>query len=212
MDGTLVDSEKYHIEAWQKMFDEFGIAMSHEDLMAYVGVSDVNICIDLANRFDIGKSSIDILDTKRHYYRNHSQKNVQLIAGVSEGLASLKGQLPMAIATMSSDYEAEKSLEYTGIRKYFTHVVTADHVKHHKPDPACYEMACANLGVETLRCIGVEDSVSGVSASKAAGLYTIGVANTVASGLLGHADVVVENSTEAFVLIRKILEKKHELI
>jgi len=45
-------------------------------------------------------------------------------------------------------------------------------------------------------CIGIEDSVSGISSSKSAGLFTIGVANTVSFDRLSHADIVFNNTIE----------------
>lgn len=206
MDGTLVDSEHLHIGAWFKMFQEFGITMSHEELMQYVGVSDVNICKDLTTRFSLTYSAEEILDQKRYYYRHHEQKNVKLIAGVEDGLQNLNPNLPMAVATMSSKYEAEKSLDYTGIRKYFLEVVTADDVSRHKPDPECYLMACAAIGMRPEDCIAVEDSVSGVHAAKNAGLYTIGVANTVHASEILHADLVLKDSIAVFKTISTMLE------
>lgn len=205
MDGTLVNSEHLHIEAWKKMFIEYGIDLGMDGLHTYIGVSDVNICKDISDRFDLTYTADEILARKRHYFRTYEQQNVQLIEGVSQGLKRIHGFLPMAVATMSSDYEAEKSLEYTGIRKYFEAVVSADHVHNHKPAPDCYWMACETLGIEPQYCIGIEDSVSGISASKNAGLFTIAVANTLSSDFLTHADLVLENSQAAFSYLEQYI-------
>jgi beta-phosphoglucomutase len=67
---------------------------------------------------------------------------------------------------------------------------------NHKPAPYCYLKACGILGIEPKLCVGIEDSISGVQASKAAGLYTIGVANTIAKEKLSNADLVFTNSEE----------------
>lgn len=195
MDGTLVDSENLHIAAWLQMFQDNNIPISEHDIDDYIGVSDVLICEDIANRFPTLKDARTLLDEKRHYFRSSAQSMVKLIPGVNDGLERLR-HIPKAVATMSSRYEADRSLEYTGIRQFFEGVVTADDVKIHKPDPECYLNACKLINLEPNYCIGIEDSVSGISSSKRAGLFTIGVANTVSIDRLGHADVVFNNTIE----------------
>ena len=42
-----------------------------------------------------------------------------------------------------------------------------------KPDPACYLLAAAQLGVDPTRCVVVEDTAAGVRAGRAAGARVV---------------------------------------
>ncbi|HMP29607.1 MAG TPA: HAD family phosphatase [Saprospiraceae bacterium] len=194
MDGTLIDSEQLHIDSWLYVFDKFQIPLGELDIHQWIGVSDVTISRQLTDMYLDGGDNV-LLDEKRHYFRAVAQPNVQVINGVKEGLAQLK-DIPMAVATMSSSYEANKSLTSTGIMPYFRGLITANDVERHKPAPDCYLMACKMLGLEPEDCVGIEDSISGIHASKDAGLFTIGVANTLSAEKLLHADLVLSNTNE----------------
>ena len=52
-------------------------------------------------------------------------------------------------------------------------VVTADDVPLGKPDPACYLLAAARLGVDPARCVVVEDVPAGLRAGLAAGARVV---------------------------------------
>jgi sugar-phosphatase len=64
-------------------------------------------------------------------------------------------------------------------------LVTADDVRHGKPDPEGYSLAVQRLGVDPGRTIVLEDSLTGIAAARAAGVGTIvGVgAGTLAAGV-----------------------------
>lgn len=52
-------------------------------------------------------------------------------------------------------------------------LVTADDVSAGKPDPACYLLAAARLGVDPDRCIVIEDVAAGLRAGRAAGAHVV---------------------------------------
>lgn len=55
----------------------------------------------------------------------------------------------------------------------FDVIACADHVQQKKPAPDVYLQAMAMLGEGAGSCVAFEDSVNGVHAAKAAGLYTV---------------------------------------
>jgi len=205
MDGTIINSEQLHIDAWIYMFEKYELPLKEEDIHQWIGVSDVLICQRLAKQFETKVPAEELLQEKRTYFREVAHQHVDTMPGTIEGLAKLNF-VPMAVATMSNRYEAEKSLKKTDIYKLFVSVVTADDVENHKPDPACYLKACRDLGLPPSSCIGIEDSVSGVSSSKAAGLFTIGVANTIPKDKLIEADLILDNTVEVMNYLAKVFQ------
>jgi sugar-phosphatase len=58
-------------------------------------------------------------------------------------------------------------------------VVTADDVRHGKPDPEPYLLAARRLGItDPSRCVVLEDAPAGLAAASAAGMRSIAVVTT----------------------------------
>lgn len=63
-----------------------------------------------------------------------------------------------------------------------------------KPSPLLYLEALDALGLAPEEAVAFEDSLNGVRAAKAAGIFTVAVPNAVTAGLaLDEADLVVES-------------------
>ena len=71
-------------------------------------------------------------------------------------------------------------------------LVTADDVRHGKPDPEPYRLAAQRMGVDPRRCLVVEDTVVGLRAARAAGCAVIAVTGTSRAEHLREADLVVD--------------------
>ena len=101
--------------------------------------------------------------------------------GAPEELEKLKqqGKYPMAVVSTSAKPRVVASLEKTDQMKYFPYehvfsAATSLDPPSSKPDPAIYLHACKVLGVEPGSCVAVEDSKSGATAAKRAGIPLIG--------------------------------------
>lgn len=95
------------------------------------------------------------------------------IAGIAAVLAELR--LPYCVAS-SSDLERVKfSLELTGLAPSFgQRLYTAQMVKQGKPAPDLFLHAASAMAADPRRTLVIEDSVSGVTAAKAAGMKVWG--------------------------------------
>jgi len=56
--------------------------------------------------------------------------------------------------------------------------ITAESVKNGKPDPECYRLGAAGLGLDPRDCIAFEDAQAGITAAAAAGARVVAVAST----------------------------------
>lgn len=67
-------------------------------------------------------------------------------------------------------------------------------VKRAKPAPVLYLEALQKLGLAAHEAVAFEDSLNGVRAAKAAGIFTVAVPNAITADLeLDEADLVVES-------------------
>jgi HAD superfamily hydrolase (TIGR01509 family) len=107
-----------------------------------------------------------------------SEKAVEC-PGVTEALNKLKEQgYKMSVVSTSAKSRVVASLEKANLAHYFPpeHVYSAAtslNPPSSKPDPAIYNFACKELGVENSKAVTVEDSKSGATAAMRAGIPCI---------------------------------------
>ena len=81
------------------------------------------------------------------------RKRLPVKQGLHEILEFLKkSQIPMAVATSSSQEHALGNLEKEGLLGYFQAVITGNMVSRGKPWPEIYEKACRALDLPRNRC------------------------------------------------------------
>jgi HAD superfamily hydrolase (TIGR01509 family) len=101
------------------------------------------------------------------------QREAAAIEGVREALEQI--ELPVAIASNSSPDWIELSVARAGLaQRVGSAIFSADRVPQPKPAPDVYLLAAREMGVAPARCLVVEDSRSGVTAARAAGMAVIG--------------------------------------
>jgi sugar-phosphatase len=71
-------------------------------------------------------------------------------------------------------------------------LVTADDVRHGKPDPEPYRAAAERLGADPRRCLAVEDTAAGIRSAHAAGCAVVAVTGTVPAEDLEDADLIID--------------------
>ena len=74
------------------------------------------------------------------------------------------------MATSSTQPEAVRSLNVSGLDRRFSTVVTGDQVANGKPDPDIFLEAARRLGIAPDRCWAFEDSSAGAIAADRAGM------------------------------------------
>jgi beta-phosphoglucomutase len=83
-----------------------------------------------------------------------------------------------AIASSAPRLNVEVVLDVTGLAGCFRAIVSAEDVRHGKPDPEVFLTAASRLGVPPERCIVIEDAAAGIEAAHRAGMRSIGVRHT----------------------------------
>lgn len=95
------------------------------------------------------------------------------VAGIAEALAAVP--LTKACASNSFSSYVDTALQRTGLVRFFgERRFCADMVANPKPAPDVYLAAARAMNVEPSMCLVVEDSVTGVTAARAAGMPVLG--------------------------------------
>ena len=130
-------------------------------------------------------------------YTQLLREGVEVMPGVRETLASLQGQLPMAIVTASGREHFELIHAGLGLLRHFEFVLAAGDYARHKPEPDPYLAAARRLGLDPSDCIAVEDSERGLRAAVAAGMRCLVVPSGFsAGGDFSAADRVLDSASD----------------
>lgn len=211
-DGTLVDSEYAHYQAWAYSVGTFGLILSLEEYSEFMGSPAPEIALTFAKK--IGKECADILlQTKKAYYKTLIEKGIPSITSTVEFLKRLakeKEALGFKIGVCSA---AKKEDVLTHLRRLdlstsvdlvlsgqddLTSYRDPDGVN--KPKPYIYLEAMKILNITPEETIVIEDSASGVRAGLSAGCFTIAIPNTYTkTQTFGPVDLYVETFDEMSV-------------
>jgi len=181
-DGTLVDSMPAHFEAWCEALAIHGAGgVFKEDVfLAMGGRPTRDIVVELNDEYDLKLDPQQVAFAKREAFLKRLA-SVTLIDEVAAFASSLRGKMPMAIATGGTRMVIEKTLKVVGISDWFDEVVTADDVAEGKPAPDIFLKAANLLGVSPTKCLVLEDAPSGILAAQRAGMQVIAIPSPLVS-------------------------------
>jgi HAD superfamily hydrolase (TIGR01509 family) len=181
-DGTLVDSMPAHFEAWCEALSIYGAGgIFKEDVfMAMGGRPTRDIVVEINDEYNLRLNPEAVAMAKREAFlkRIHS---VTLIDEVARFAESMRGKVPMAVASGGSRMVVEKTLRAVGISDWFDEVVTADDVTEGKPAPDIFLHAAKLLGVVPGRCLALDDAPAGILAAQRAGMQVSAVPTPLSS-------------------------------
>lgn len=179
-DGTLADSEIVHYQFWAEVLAGHGLDFQEDQYrLHYVGVSERNTARDLKARFALTPSVDELVAGKREVARVfHASQHYPILPGVRETLTWLAARgVRMAVVSGAARFALEANLEAAGLLHHFDYVASGEEVPANKPAPDVYQHAMAQLGLTPAECIAVEDTFSGLTAARAAGLFTVVIPN-----------------------------------
>lgn len=174
MDGTLADTMPTHFIAWSKTFKKYNINFSEDRFYALGGVPAEAIITMLAKEQGQSIDAVAIAIEKEKLFE-FLLGEVQPVKEVKAIAQRYRELLPMAVATGSPMWVAEKILTALGMRNWFAAVVTADCIENPKPAPDIYVKAARLIGVPPQRCHAFEDTELGMQAASSAGMAVINI-------------------------------------
>lgn len=174
MDGTIVDSDPYWMEAEHNVLLDYGVPWTKELGMTSVGVplgiwvegmfAQFSLSGDHAKASaEIEAEVAEIFATRGALWRPGARRLMEL---------SVELGIPSALVTATHSRIVEE-IHASAPAGALEVVVTGDMVSAGKPDPEGYRRAMGLLGVKPDRAVAFEDSPSGVKAAQSSGAITV---------------------------------------
>lgn len=179
MDGTLVDTEPYWLDAEHEIVEsaggtwsqELGLELVGNDLMVSAALIRAQAALDWEPRRIVEELLVRVAARVRAHvpWRPGARALLDLLRAAG---------VPSALVTMSWRSVTDTVVDALPAGS-FAAVVTGDEVTHGKPHPEPYLTAARLLGVEPGQCVAIEDSPTGVRSAVGAGVPTVAVPHIV---------------------------------
>lgn len=191
LDGVIVDTAKYHYQAWRALAQRLGFDYSEKDNELLKGVSRVR---SLEILLELGKYKATESEKETFAFQKNEQYveliskmgSEEILPGALDFLTNAK-QAGLKIALGSASKNAPLILRKIGIEDLFDAIVDGNSVQKAKPDPEVFLKGAEALGVLAETCVVFEDAAAGIKAAINANMKTVGIGSVE---VLGDADVI----------------------
>jgi beta-phosphoglucomutase family hydrolase len=178
MDGVIVDSEPLQLESFNQILRPYGVQLSEDDFMRFVGSTQVEILTAIKSEFGIAKDTHELIQSKKDAYLTLAESRMEPMPGLYELIDWLEGlDFAIGLASSSPMEDIQAILGYLDLTDHFKSVVSSMDLAHGKPHPEVFLRAAQKLGVDPSRCVVLEDSGRGVEAAKRASMVCIAMPN-----------------------------------
>ena len=193
MDGVIADTAPYHLQGWRIVFGKRGTEYTEEDYWRNTGKRSDSIVRNILGDDMSDEDVAAIVKEKDETFQELIARNIRSFPGVLELMTALReNNFKMAIASSAPMHNIQLIVRGLKIESLFDAIISGWEVTKGKPDPQTFLLAAAGLGIDTKDCVVIEDAISGVTASKRAGIRCIAVTNTTSHEELGEADIVTD--------------------
>ena len=199
MDGVLVDSEAFILEAAMSMFAERGLRTKPSDFEPFVGMGENRYLGGVAEHYGF---ELEIESAKSRTYEIFGEiirGRLEPLPGGQEFIERCRGRgLRLGLATSADRVKVEANLREIGLSPAtFDTIVNGLEVTHRKPHPEIYQTAAGRLGLTPAACLVVEDALSGLEAAKAAGARCLMLETSFPRERMQGADWIARDLSEA---------------
>ena len=180
LDGVIADTSVYHFQAWRKLIkNHFNRELPNELEKQTKGVSRTDSLKAILKFLNISVSQEqfnEMTTEKNNIFRNllASLTPANILPGISELISSLKKnnvKLSLASASLNGPFILEK-LQLTDV---FDAIADPSKVAAGKPAPDIFIAAAEAINLKPQDCVGIEDSIAGITAINKSGALSVGV-------------------------------------
>jgi HAD superfamily hydrolase (TIGR01493 family) len=177
VDGTLVDSNVEHAQAWHQAFEEAGLdGGSVEEIRRLIGMGSDKL---LPEAVSIGKDSEQgerLAERRAEIFQELYIDGLRPTPGSAELVKALRDRgLRVAVASSARPDELRALLERAGVPWLVDDATSADEVDASKPEPDVVDAALRQLELPPGEVVMIGDTPYDIEAATRAGVGTIAV-------------------------------------
>jgi HAD superfamily hydrolase (TIGR01509 family) len=173
IDGTLVDSNYLHIEAWARAFDAVGAAVNSWRIHRGIGMDSAKLLEELLD----GRPEDASIAKELHdqHYSSMADRLRPFDGARAIGAELSSRGFTVVLATSAPEDELDDLRRVLDIEDSISVVTSSEDVETAKPAPDIVQVALERAEVDASAAIMIGDSVWDVKAAMRAGVRCIGV-------------------------------------
>lgn len=193
LDGVIVDTAKYHYQAWRSLARCLGFDFSpahNERLKGVSRMASLDILLEVGGISGVSDADKQrMADEKNAEYVSLISRMTpdEVLPGAEDFLRSLRAA-GIRTALGSASKNAMTILDRLQLTPLFDAIVDGTKVAKAKPDPEVFLRGAEALGVAPAECVVFEDAEAGIEAAIAGGMRCVGIGSP---DILGRANLVV---------------------
>lgn len=212
MDGVLVDSEPIYQRMFRQFLEENNCNIREDIFCRIAGASSTGTWEIMTQ---LWYEPIDGEALHREFRRQYPDFKVPyqeaLFPGIKELLQWLtENNYKLALASSSSEKNIGRMLEETGLKSYFSVIVSGNMFRESKPNPEIYEYTWSLLGLDKSECLVVEDSEYGIQAGRAAGLEVVAITDRRFGYDQSSSNYMIDQTCKLKDLLKKMEKRKNK--
>jgi HAD superfamily hydrolase (TIGR01509 family) len=175
-DGVIADTENHHIAAWQRTLLALGWEIPDEEASRSAEVDDRQFLRELFAARGVEGGDIEGWTRKKQKLTVELLRDApRIYPGVIELIGNLRGRVRLAVVSGTWRENVEAVLATPSLAGEFELIVGKEDVKAVKPYPEAYLLALRKLRIGPADAVAIEDSPSGITAARAAGIPSVAV-------------------------------------
>jgi HAD superfamily hydrolase (TIGR01549 family) len=177
LDGTLVDSNELHVQAWLETFRHFGKEIPIERLREQIGKGGDQYLPEFLTETEMRESGPQIDEYRGKLFKKKYLSEVRPFPKVRELFERVRQDgKKIALASSGKEEEVRHYEKIARIEGLSDSLTTADQVAHSKPKPDVFVAALRTLGhLLPEEAIAIGDTPYDVDAAKKIGVPIIGL-------------------------------------
>ncbi|WP_197282608.1 HAD family hydrolase [Bacillus sp. FJAT-18017] len=205
-DGLIIDTESLWFEAYKEVMGYYQCELTLEQFSKVIGTTDEALHVFFEKTTGVTFVEVDI-EGKTYALFQEKAGALELREGVRDYLEEAKRLgLKIGLASSSGREWIMAYLRKFRIHHYFDVMKTKEDVEKVKPDPALYQQALIDLGIQPSESIAFEDSLNGSLAASTTGMHCVVVPNPVTASLQFSEDHLRLSSMAEKSLSQVIME------
>jgi HAD superfamily hydrolase (TIGR01509 family) len=176
LDGTLVDSNDLHVDAWDETFRHFGKEFPRARLHQHIGKGGDKYLPEFLTESELRSIGAELEQFRADVFKRNYLARVRPFPKVRELLQRIREEgKRIALASSGNENEIEHYIKLAEIGELVEAQTTKTDVSNSKPSPDVFRRALALLHLQPSEAIVVGDTPYDVQAAKKIDLPTVGL-------------------------------------